>query len=110
MWPNKTENSVEGYSPIECFVYFDTHGEELPCDDVEKYNLILHGKEMINLQIKMWVDTTYEIPITLMPNEVREYTKDYPSWVYESYIRQLSKLYKTKIGFVPSFVKNSFTP
>ena len=104
MWPNHEKSDPNGYSPYECFVYHDTYGSLLPCNDILSLRKLQHGKQMVNLQIKMWVETTYEIPIVLMPSEVKEITKDYPSWVYQSYVRQLSKLYKESIGFVPKFV------
>src|SRR5574343_1962131 len=85
MWPCKETSDPNGYTPLECFVYYDSHGKELPCNDIKKLREIQHGKEMVNLQIQMWVDTTYEIPIILMPDEVRGYCKDLPRWVFDSY-------------------------
>lgn len=105
MWPNKEISDPNGYSPLECFVYHDTFGKSLPCNDILKLRLIEHGKAMVNLQIQMWVDTTFEIPLTLMPSEMKEITKDYPKWVFESYIRQLTKKFRERDGFVPSFVR-----
>jgi hypothetical protein len=104
LWPNNENNDPNGYNPMECFVHFDSHGKNLPCNDILKLKQIQHGKEMVNLQIKMWVESTLEFPFMLMPDEVKEFTEDYPSWVYESYIRQLKKLFIIKQGFVPSFL------
>jgi len=105
MWPCKETSDPNGYTPLECFVYYDSHGKELPCNDIQKLRQIQHGKEMINLQIQMWVDTTFEIPITLMPSEVKEITKNFPQWVLDSYLRQLRKRFVQRDGFSPSFVR-----
>ncbi len=106
MWPVRETSDPNGYSPYECFIHSDSYGfaDPLPCNDIVKLRLLQHGKKMVNLQIQMWVDWTYELPITLMPSEVKEITKDYPPWVYQGYIRQLSKRYINSIGFVPKFV------
>lgn len=100
-WPN----DPEGYSPLECFVYFDSNGKELPCNDLQKFKEIQNGKENVNLQIKMWVETTFDMPIVLMPSEVKEITKEYRSWVFESYVNQLKRLYMNKQGFIPTFLR-----
>ena len=52
----------------------------------------------------MWMESTFDFPMLLMPDEVKEITKEFPPWVYESYIRQLSRRYINSIGFVPKFV------
>lgn len=110
MWPVKETSDPNGYTPLECFAYRDTYGKELPCNDVVKLREIQHGKEMVNLQIKMWVDTTFELPIVLMPSELKEELKNsprnYPPWVFESYIKQLKKLYISKHGYLPSFISS----
>mgnify|MGYP006928751783 FL=1 len=105
MWPCKETSDPNGYTPLECYVYYDSHGKELPCNDILKLRQVQHGKEMVNLQIQMWVDTTFEIPITLMPDEVREYCKDRPAWMFDSYLRQLKKRFIQRDGFAPSFVR-----
>jgi len=105
MWPCKEKSDPNGYSPYECFIHSDSYGfaDPLPCNDILKLRLLQHGKKMLNLQIKMWVDTTVELPPILPPAEVKEITKDYPTWVFESYLRQLKKRYIQSMGFVPSF-------
>jgi len=105
MWPCKEINDPNGYSPLECFVCVDSTGKELPCNDILKLRQIQHGKKMVNLQIQMWVETTVENPLTLMPQEIKEITKDYPEWIFNSYIRRVSRLIREKEGFVPTYVK-----
>jgi len=105
MWPVNEVSDPNGYTPSQCFVYSDSYGDRspLPCTDIIKLRKLQHGKKMVNMQIKMWVETTLEIPLSLMPSEVKEITKEYPSWVYESYIRQLKKKFEETRGYVPSF-------
>ena len=106
MWPVKEISDPNGYTPLECFAHRDTYGRELPCNDVTKLREIQHGKEMLNLQIKMWVETAMDSPILLMPEEVKEYCKDYPPWVFKSYINQLKKCYVLKHGYLPHFISS----
>lgn len=105
MWPSDEKNIDDGYTPLECFVYFDSRGETLPCKDIRKFKSILHGKEMVNLQIKMWVDSFVDGFLLVSPEEIKEICRDYPEWVYKSYCNQLKKTYLKNIGFVPSFIK-----
>ena len=106
MWPTNDVDDPLGYSPLECFVFSDSNGNkpQLPCTNVRKLREIQHGKKMVNLQIQMWMESTFDFPMLLMPDEVKEITKEFPPWVYESYIRQLSRRYINSIGFVPKFV------
>ena len=108
MWPNKEVSDPNGFSPYECFIHSDSYGnqEPMPCNDILKLRLLQHGKKMVNLQIEMWVDGTFDFPCTLFPWEVKEHTKDWPKWVYESYVRQLSKRYLDSVGFIPKFVSS----
>lgn len=99
-----------GYSPQQCYVLIDSHGERsgpYPCIDYDVLDRVLKGKENLNLQIKMWVDTTVEDPIALLPSEVKKMTFDYPEWVYKSYINKLQKRYIDKIGWVPTFINRN---
>lgn len=99
-------------SPEEIFVFMDTHGipkdRTYLCSDNDILDKILKGKENVNLQIQMWVETTLEMPIVLMPDEVKTITKDYPPWVFKSYINRLSKEFLKKRGYIPQFVSSHF--
>lgn len=90
-WPCKNVSDPNGYTPLECFVHFDSHGQWLPCTDAEELHLILHGKEMVNLQIKMWVDGILEGSFYLFEIEEHCQTENYPDWVVTSVIRQIVK-------------------
>jgi hypothetical protein len=104
MWPVKEISDPNGYTPIECHVYQETYGKIIPCNDIVKLRQVQHGKKMVNLQIKMWVDTTIELPITLLPTEVKEICRDYPNWVFQSYMQQLKKRHTLLHGFVPKYI------
>lgn len=105
-WPHKEESVPDGYSPIECFVYKDTCGKELPCNDIKELRLIQHGKEMVNLQIKMWVDSLLETPVVFGIWEIEEYCKDYPPWVFKSVLQQLKKHILERDDFIPKYLEN----
>jgi hypothetical protein len=104
MWPHREPNDPDGLTPLECFVLLDSQGKGSPCNDTLKLRQVQHGKQMVNLQIKMWVETTMEDPLQLMPFEVREWTREYPDWVFKSYIKRLERLMLEKNGYVPAFV------
>lgn len=82
-----------GYTPIECYVLLDSHGEidrtSLPCTDYDTLDRVLRGKGNVNLQIKMWIDGVMEG--TFFKFEIKEWTKDYPEWVYKSFENQLKR-------------------
>jgi hypothetical protein len=103
-----TPGDPQGYTPIQCYVLMDSHGERsgpYPCTDYDTLDRVLKGKENVNLQIKMWIDTTIENSLVLMPDEVREITKECPEWVFNSYINRLSKQYFQKHGWTPTFIR-----
>lgn len=107
-FPVKEQPDPNGYSPIQCYVLMDSHGDRsgpYPCTDPDTLDRVLRGKENSNLQIKMWVDTCLENPLLLMPDEVKEYTKDSPEWFFKSYINQLNREYFKKHGWVPTFIR-----
>jgi len=107
-FPVTKQGDPEGYDPIQCYVLIDSHGERSgphPCNDPDTLDKVLRGKENVNLQIKMWVESVMDS--TLWPEEVKEYTKDYPEWVFKSFLNQLHREIVKKIGFVPTFMKVS---
>ncbi len=106
--PIKQEGDPNGYTPIQCYVLMDSHGERsgpYPCTDYDALDRVQKGKGNLNLQIQMWLETTLEEPLCLMPDELKEITKDYPDWVFKSYINRLSKEYLKKHGWTPTFIR-----
>lgn len=106
-FPVTKKNDEVGYTPIQCYVLTDSHGDRdgpHPCIDYDTLDRVMRGKENINLQIKMWVEGVIEG--TSFPTEIKEWTKDYPEWVFKSFLNQLHKEVTKKIGFVPTFMRN----
>ena len=114
MWPNKEVSDPSGYTPLECFVYFDTHGKHLPCNDILKLRLIQHGKQMFKLNLQLWCDGVMEDMYNHLEQikEIKKHCDDekYPDWVFTDFIGQLKKRYIKRDGFVPSFVTNFMSP
>lgn len=80
-----------GYSPIECFLLIDSGGYKncsYLCTDYDTLDKVLRGKQNINLQIAMWVEGY--IDGTTSRFEIQEWTKDYPPWVYKSFLNKIS--------------------
>lgn len=105
-FPVNKKNDEIGYTPIQCYVLMDSHGDRsgpYPCVDYDTLDKIMRGKENVNLQIKMWVEGCLEG--TSFVFEIKEYTKEYPEWVLKSFINQLHREIIKKIGFVPTFMK-----
>lgn len=105
-FPVNQKNDRIGYTPIQCYVLMDSHGDRegpYPCVDYDTLDKIMRGKENVNLQIKMWVDSVMEG--TSFVSEIKELTVDYPEWVFTSFVNQLHREIKKKIGFVPTFMK-----
>ncbi len=103
---SKEVDDPDGYTPIQCFVLIDSHGERngpYPCTDHNTLNRVLNGKKGVNLQIAMWVEGVMDG--TTFPKEVKDWTKDYPEWVFESFIRKLCKVYFQKHGWIPTFIR-----
>lgn len=104
--PSKQINDPNGYSPIQCYVLVDSHGERSgphPCTNYDTLNRVLNGKKGVNLQITMWIEGVMDG--TTFVEEIKEWTKEYPKWVFESFIRQLSKVYFQKHGWIPTFIR-----
>lgn len=105
-FPTKQEGDPNGYTPIQCYVLIDSHGERsgpFPCTDYQTLEKVLKGKGNVNLQIQMWVETTMDSPLVLSPDEVKSF--GHPDWVFDSYIRRLSKEWSNKHGWLPSFIR-----
>lgn len=104
--PSKQKDDPNGYSPIQCFVLIDSHGERngpYPCTDTETLEIALNGKKGVNLQIAMWIEGVIEG--TIFVEEVREWTREYPDWVFKGFINQLRKKHIEKLGWIPMFVE-----
>ena len=104
-FPIKQESDVNGYSPIECFVKFDSTGKIPPCNDLDTLDKIFKGKENVNLQITLWSSGVVEGCSTL--NEIKECCQEYPEWVYTSVVNQVERHFRKTIGFIPKFIYGS---
>lgn len=107
-YPITKKNDEVGYTPIQCYVLTDSHGDRdgpHPCIDYDTLDKVMKGKENVNLQIAMWVDSCVQDPLLLMPDEVKEITKDYPEWVFKAYINKLNRDYIKKHGWCPNFIR-----
>lgn len=78
------------------------NGYMLPTNEIELVRRAQNGKMSVNLQIKLWSE---DVGMLLMPNELKNYCKDMPKWVYEAVIKQTEKRYMNEIGFIPSFLR-----
>jgi hypothetical protein len=87
--PVNRKGDSDGYTPIQCYVLMDSHGERSgphKCTDYDTLDRVMRGKGNVNLQIKMWIDGVREGTLTKF--EVQEWTKEYPEWVYKSFLNQ----------------------
>ena len=92
-----------------CFLCWE-NGISVPTKEPEMVRKAIEGKMSVNLQIKLWSE---DIGILLMPEELLEYCKEYPKWVFDAVLEQSRKRYMKEVGFVPTFLidsdNNSFT-
>lgn len=109
--PTKQEGNPDGYTPIQCYVLMDSHGDRsgpYPCKDYDTLDRVIRGKENVNLQIKMWVEGVLEG--TTFIEEIKDCTKEYPEWVFKSFINQLSRENFKKHGWIPTFIRKHISP
>lgn len=80
------EQDENGLDPKTCFYLYDTFGKKVlghfKSNDSRETQRLIWGKQLVNMTIKMWVDSMREGCLTWF--EVREYTQDMPDWVYKS--------------------------
>lgn len=93
----------DGFSALECWVSKDTYGKNIPCKESELLDLAISGKASWNLQIREWA--TDLVDCLLKVYELREYTNNYPKWVFKASINQAHKIAIEKMGFIPKYLK-----
>ena len=84
------------------------NGILVPTREWELVKRVQEGKMSINLQIKMWSEMMWERQLgcpLLFPNELREYCKGMPDWVYKSTIEQTKKRVMKDMGFIPTWLR-----
>lgn len=91
-------NGEEGKFSFVCL----ENGIKMPTREWDLVKRVQEGKESINLQMKLWAE---DVGFLLMPDELREYCKDYPEWVFQGTMRQAQKRIVKEWGFVPTFMK-----
>lgn len=70
------------------------------------------GKESVNLQIKLWSEGVWDRQLQcplFFPEEIFEYCRGYPSWVFKSVMEQTKKRVMTDLGWIPTWLKRGDT-
>lgn len=97
-------DNASGYTALECFYQRDTHGEILPCREIELLQKAERGKQSWNLQIKMWAEDIAD-GMLLQQSELVEYCHGLPPWIFEATVNQAAKICFNNVGFVPRFAQ-----
>lgn len=83
----------------------------MPTREWDLVKRVQEGKMSINLQMKMWAESMWDKNLEcclLFPDELREYCKDYPKWVFRGTLEQGKKrILELNDGYVPSFIRNA---
>lgn len=88
------------------------NGILVPTREWELLKRVQEGKMSINLQMKMWSETMWDVNLgcpLLFPKELKEYCQDMPEWVYKGTMEQTKKRLLTHIGFLPTWFRNGLT-
>jgi hypothetical protein len=96
--PPYDSNGVDAKYCILCL----ENGEKVPTCDLETVRRVAEGKMSVNLQIKLWAA---DVGILLMPNELKEYCRGMPEWVYTATLEQAKKRILKEVGFIPTFLR-----
>lgn len=70
------------------------------------------GKESVNLQIKLWSEGVWDRQLgcpLFYPEEIFEYCRGYPKWVFKSVMEQTKKRVMTDLGWIPTWLKRGDT-
>lgn len=108
-------DDAKGYTALECWYQRDTHGEALPCREIELLQKAERGKASWNLQIKMWAEDVAD-GMLLRQSELVEYCHGLPAWIFEAVMAQahLTALRKQvgdpKAQFVKGYEKMKLGP
>ncbi len=80
----------------------------VPTREWDLVKRVQEGKMSVNLQIKLWSegmwDKQLQCPL-FFPNEIYDYCREYPKWVYKSVIEQTKKRVMKDIGFIPTWLR-----
>jgi len=108
-------DDANGCAALECWYQRDTHGEVLPCREIELLQKAERGKASWNLQIKMWAEDVAD-GMLLRQSELVEYCHGLPAWIFEAVMAQahLTALRKQvgdpKAQFVKGYEKMKLGP
>jgi hypothetical protein len=78
------------------------NGMFVPTKEWDLVKRVMEGKKSVNLQIKLWAN---DLGYLLMPDELSNYCKEYPKWVFKATMEQAQKRIIKEVGFIPSFVR-----
>lgn len=96
--PPYDPNGEDGKFSFVCL----ENGLMVPTRERELVRRVLEGKKSVNLQIKLWAE---DVGVLLMSEELREYCKEMPPWVFKAVIEQAQKRTLIEVGFVPTFLQ-----
>lgn len=97
------KSDPRGFSALECWFQFDTHGKWAPCREIETLEKALRSKRTWNLQAKMWAEDIADA--ILYQEELVEYCHGLPDWIFKAVMAQAGKIAKERVGFVPRFIR-----
>jgi hypothetical protein len=88
------------------------NGIQVPCREPELFQRAIEGKMTVNFQIEQWSEGMWEKQLQcplFFPEEIFEYCRGYPKWVFKSVIEQTKKRVMTDLGFIPTWLKRGDT-
>lgn len=100
--PTYDPNGEDGMYSFVCL----ENGYMIPTRELELVRRVQEGKMSVNLQMKMWAETMWDINLgcpLLMPDELKEYCQGMPQWVYDGTMRQAKKRILNYVGFLPTW-------
>ena len=78
------------------------NGYKVPTKEYEIVKRVQEGKMSVNLQMKLWAE---DVGFLLMPDELYEYCRGLPSWVFTGTMEQSKKRIMNQVGYIPTFMR-----
>lgn len=96
--PPYDPNGEDGKFSFVCL----ENGYKIPTREYEVVKRVQEGKMSVNLQMKLWAE---DVGFLLMPDELYEYCRGLPCWVFTGTMEQAKKRIMKEVGYVPTFMR-----